>query len=407
MNLFTLAARNIYRNRHRTLVTSLAMAFACAMMIVFAALMEGFIVGSERNVVSMNTGDMQAHLPGYLDDPDIYQLIENADEKAQSLRNHGFLVSPRLFTYGLLASDQSSSGVQLRGIDLQFETTVTDINQHTMLGEWLSEDDPHGVVIGKKLAKLLDVTLGDDVIFVGQTADGYMANDRFQVRGVLKSLSASIDNGGVFMSNTMLRDLISLSPGAHELVIMRADRTNDLQQAVSVAEQVLGPEMEVMTWQQLMPIINRFLETAHIQTWIMMLFTYIAVASVVLNAMLMSVFERIHEFGIMKAVGVRPLQLIFLVYAETLLQTMLAVFLGLGAGATISWYLQEYGLDMSSLAEGISFAGVAFDPIWHAALSTQALLIPVLFLFIIASVAVIYPAVKAALLRPVDAIHHH
>ena len=406
MNLFTLASRNVYRHRHRSVVTILAMTFACTMMIVFAALMDGFAIGSERNVVSMNTGDIQIHLPGYRDDPDIYSLIDNADQLVAQFRSEQFYATERLFTFGLMASDQGSSGVQLRGVDLDYEPTVTDIDQHIMAGEWLSENDKQGVVIGKKLSKLLDVGLGDELVFVGQTADGYMANDRFQIKGILKSVSASIDNAGVFMSNGMLRELITLPKGAHELVLMRTDRRGNLTLTTEQLKTSLGAELEVMNWQHLMPVINRFLETAHIQTLIMMVFTYIAVASVVLNAMLMSVFERIHEFGIMKAIGVKPKQLIILIYAEMFIQTFLAVLLAVLAGSSLSWYLQENGLDMSSLTDGISFAGLAFDPIWYAALTLNSVLIPTLFLLVIAAIAVIYPAVKVAVIQPIDAMHH-
>jgi ABC-type lipoprotein release transport system permease subunit len=406
MNFFTLAMRNVYRNRHRSLVTTLAMAFACTMMIVFAALMEGFAIGSERNVVSMNTGDIQIHQIGYRDDPDIYSLMSDSTDLVSTFQSADFLATERLFAFGLMASEESSSGVQLRGVDLDTEPTVTDIDQHVMTGQWLLGDDPHGVVIGKKLSKLLDVDLGDELIFVGQTADGYMANDRFQVRGILKSVSAGIDNGGVFMSNAMLRELISLPAGAHEVVLMRSDRSTDLQQATQLVKDKVDADLEVMNWQQLMPIINRFLETADLQTLIMMIFTYIAVGSVVLNAMLMSVFERIHEFGIMKAIGVKPWQLIRLIYFEMLIQTCLAVVLALLFGSGWAWFIQEHGIDMSSLADGISFAGIAFDPVWYAALTLKAVVVPSLFLFLIAAIAVIYPAIKVAVIQPVEAIHH-
>lgn len=406
MKLSTLAVRNVIRHRHRSLVTTLAMAFACTMMIVFAALMDGFAIGTERNVVSMNTGDIQIHQPRYLDDPDIYNLMTDSAEMLSAFRDVGFYATERLFAYGLMASEQSSSGVQLRGVDTKTEPSVTDIDQHVMTGQWLKANKPRGVVIGKKLSKLLDVDLGDELIFVGQTADGYMANDAFQVIGILKSVSAGIDNGGVFMSNAMLRELITLPEGAHELVLMRSDRSTDLQQATALIKHKVGPDLEVLNWQQLMPIVNRFLETADLQTLIMMIFTYIAVGSVVLNAMLMSVFERIHEFGIMKAIGVKPWQLIRLIYWEMFIQTCLAVILALIAGSGSAWLIQEYGIDMSSLADGISFAGIAFDPVWYAALSMNAIVRPTGFLFLIAAIAVIYPAIKVAVIQPVEAIHH-
>lgn len=406
MNIITLAARNVYRNGHRSLVTTLAMAFACAMMIVFAALIEGFVVGSEKNIITMNTGDLQIHQPGYRDDPDIYKQIKNSHSLAAAIRNAGYKASERVFAFGLMASEQSSAGVQLHGFDLNYEHSVSQIHRHIMAGKWLDKTVPHGVVIGKKLARQLDVRLGDELIFVGQTADGYMANDKFQVRGILKSVSAMIDNGGVIMSDNMLRELISLPDNAHEIVILRADRSSDLIAAVTKIKQLSPVELEILNWRQLLPIISRFLETADVQTLIMLLFTYIAVASVVLNAMLMNVFERIHEFGIMKAIGVSPWQLIRLIYAETIIQTLLASLLGGIAGSSLAWYLQLHGLDMSSMAKEISFAGIALDPVWYAYLSSHSVFTPIAFLFLIAAVAVIYPAIKVAILRPVDAIHH-
>lgn len=407
MNFSQLAARNIFRNSHRSLVTIAAMAFACAMMIVFSSLMEGVIAGSERNVVAMNTGDIQIHQPTYRDGPDIYKMIESSNQLGENIRQAGFFVAERLFAFGLMASDESSSGVQLRGIDLVSESTVTDIHQHVLHGNWLEQGDSHGVVIGKKLARLLDVSLGDELIFVGQTADGYMANDSFRVRGILKSIATDIDSASVFMSNDMLRELISLpEQGAHQIVIMRTDRKQDLDLATDIVSNVVKQDLEVMNWRQLMPVISRFLETAQVQTLIMLLFTCIAVASVVLNAMLMSVFERIHEFGIMKAMGVTPWQIIRLVYAETLIQTVIASIMGLILGLSVSWYFQQYGLDMSSLADGMTFAGIALDPVWYAELSVNSSFMPIGFLFVMAVIAVIYPAIKVALMRPIEAIHH-
>jgi ABC-type antimicrobial peptide transport system permease subunit len=100
------------------------------------------------------------------------------------------------------------------------------------------------------------------------------------------------------------------------------------------------------------------------------------------------------------------MQLIGLIYVEMMIQAFFAVLLAIIVGSALSWYLQQYGIDMSSLAEGISFAGVAFDPVWHAALTTDSLIVPSFFLFVIAALAVLYPAIKVAVIKPLDAIHH-
>lgn len=406
MNLLLLAFRNVTRNRQRSLVTVLAMGFACAMMIVFSGLMVGMLKSSEFNIVSVNSGDIQIHLPGYREDPDIYQLIEQPEQLLSRLRQAGFSAGSRVYTAGLMASEESSSGVLVRGVDLQYEPTISQIDQHILKGSWLSADDPHGVVIGRKLARLLDVTVGDSLVFVGQMADGFMANDEFQIRGILKSVSASIDNGGVLMADKMLRQLIALPSGAHEIIVMRNDRQEDIELAKQQVEQLAGNQLEVRSWRELMPIIARFLDTAEIQTLIMQLFTYIAVGSVVLNAMLMSVFERIQQFGIMKAIGVRPWQLVRLIYLESLVLAVFAILLGLLMGGGLVIFLQDHGIDMSALAGSFSFAGIALDPIWYAELTPLVLVLPVAFLLLMTVVAVIYPAAKAARLQPVEAIYH-
>ncbi|GAV21171.1 putative ABC transport system permease protein [Mariprofundus micogutta] len=404
MRILTLASRNVWRNWHRSLVTMLAMAFACFIMIFFASLMEGMIQGSERSVVAMNMGDVQIHAHGYRDDPDLYTRIDHADELVNALEKRGFRAASRIYAYGLLAANMASSGVQLRGVDLKQEEQVTELYRHVSSGKWLDENDALGVVIGKKLAGTLGVELGDELVFVGQSSGGYMANELFRVRGILKSVSDGIDRMGLFMPMDSLRSLMAMPEGVHEIVVIRNDRTTDL--AVRTAEvEALSVGLEVKNWKQLMPVIARMVETADVQIMIMLVIFYIAVATVVLNAMLMNVFERIHEFGIMKALGVSPWQLLALVYAETLILTFLAAAVGLAGGWWISDYYRIHGVDLSSMADSIAYGGIAFDPLWYAAITHEALFYPVLFLFIIAAIAVIYPAVKAATLRPVKAIY--
>ena len=404
MRIMTLASRNVRRNWHRSLVTMVAMAFACFIMIFFSALMEGMMQGSERAVVSMNLGDIQVHAHGYRDDPDLYTRIDHADDLVTAFEKHGFNAAGRIYGYGLLAANLASSGVHLRGIDLEKERRVTELYQHVGTGQWLDGNDSYGVVLGKKLAATLGVKLGDELVFVGQSADGYMANELFRVRGILKSVSDGIDRMGLFLPIQSLRQLMAVPEGVHEIVLIRSDRMTDLDvQTAKVTELAAG--LEVKNWKQLMPVVARMIETADVQIMIMLVIFYIAVATVVLNAMLMNVFERIHELGIMKALGVSPAQLLTLVFAEALIMTVLASLVGLASGWWISDYYQFNGIDMSALAGSITYGGIAFDPVWYAAVTTEALAYPVFFLLIIAALAVIYPAVKAALLKPVKAIY--
>lgn len=405
MKIVYMASRNITRNWRRTLVTTLAMGFAGFIMILFASLMQGLLQASERNAVAMDLGDIQIHAHGYRNDPDLYKLIDKPENIVTSIQNSGLNAAYRIYGFGLAAAGSASSGVQLRGIDVERENSVTQIHNHLLKGKWLDKSDQKGVVLGKKLAKTLHVKPGDELIFVGQAADGSMANELYIVRGILKSVGESIDRAGMYMVEKEFRDLMVLDSGAHEIAVMRPDRGADLKEAkIKVSRS--APGYETMDWRELKPVIARILELADTQMYIMVIITYVAVAMVVLNAMLMSVFERIRELGIMKAVGVTPWQIMLLIYIETLFQIMIASIIALILGISVSYYFQGNGIDLSRLADGVTFAGVAMDPIWRAQVTAESLVIPVLFLFIIGTIAVLYPAVKAALIKPVSAIHH-
>lgn len=405
MNILAFAARNVKRNWHRSLVTTLAMALAGFIMILFASLSEGLMQISERNAVAMNLGDIQIHLEGYRDDPDLYMRMDDADALVREIQQTGFYATQRLYGFGLAAAGTSSSGVQLRGIHPENEKTVTLIHQHVMEGKWLDSVEPSGVVIGRKLARTLGVGVGDEIIFLGQASDGSMANDLYHVRGILKSVAQNIDRGAIFMSEGAFRDLMVLPEGAHEIAVMRPDRRADLEQArLRVAS--LAGEYETVSWDTLMPVIARILDIMDVQIIIMILITYVAVAMVVLNAILMSVFERIHEFGVMKAIGVSPWQIVFLIFSETLILVLVASVLALFTGWPLALYYQTHGIDLSAIAGSTTFGGVAIDPIWYAYVTPNSLILPVVFLYLIAVLAVIYPAVKAAVIQPVQAINY-
>jgi len=227
MKILSIASRNVFRNWRRTLVTTLAMGFAGFIMILFASLMQGLMQGSEKNVVSMDLGDIQIHAKDYREDPDIYKLIKDPDRILSELKKAGFHATKRLYGFGLAAAGSTSAGVQVRGIDLSNESTVTQINRHLSKGIWLQTDDPRGVVLGRKLARTLGVDIGQEVIFVGQATDGSMANDIFRVTGILKSVGEEVDRTGMFMTSQSFRDLFILPEGAHEIAVMRPDRTTE------------------------------------------------------------------------------------------------------------------------------------------------------------------------------------
>ena len=126
----------------------------------------------------------------------------------------------------------------------------------------------------------------------------------------------------------------------------------------------------------------------------------------ILNAMLMAVFERIRELGVLKALGVGPFEVLRLILLESGIQTALAMAAGTLCAVPVILYLQDTGLDLQSLA-GVSVMGIAMDPIWHAVVTVDVFTTPVVMLAVVVLIAVLYPAIKASAIRPVEAMHHH
>ena len=403
--LLQMAYRNIWRHRQRSLITIVAMGFASTIMLFYAALMEGMLADSERNAIAMNSSEVQIHAFGYRRDADLYKRIVEDEAILQRLAEQGFLATPRLFGFGLAAAGTASAGVAIRGLDVTRESRVTDLHRHLMEGQWIDSAVPSGVVIGRRLAHTLGVGVGDEVVFVSQAADGSMADALFQVRGILKSVGEAIDRGGFIVPIASLRELLVIPAGSHEIVLRHPDEQLSLTQKRDRAA-IVAEGYEVIHWKQLLPAIAAILESADAQIIVFILITYIAVAIVILNTMLMGVFERIREFGVIKALGVTPIQLITLIMLETQIQVTLAALITLVCGIPLALWFSTHGIDLSALSSGISFGGIAIDPIWRARLTPNAIIMPVALLYLIATLAVLYPAIKAALIRPVAAIHH-
>ncbi len=403
--ILTMAARNIVRDWRRSLVTGGAMALAALVMILYTALIDGMLAASERNVTEMDLGEIQAHQPGYRNDADLYNVITDVPTLLGRIEQRGLDVAPRLYAFGLASSGPTSAGVMIRGVDIAREKTVTKIHQHVAQGQWLSDAEPKGVVLGKRLARSLSSKSGDEVIIISQAADGSMANDIYRVRGVLKSVGSEVDESGFFLPEATFRDLMALDKGAHALVMRRVDPRRPLAQVVADVRKVL-PGLDVQSWKQLRPAVAAILDTANGWTLFMLGLIYTAVGLIILNAMLMSVFERIHQFGIMKAIGFTPLRLVSLILTETALIATLASLFAVAFGIPGMFWLARHGIDLSAVAGDASFAGVALDPIWRAQPSAQSVLVPVVFLIALALLAALYPAIKAARIRPVEAINY-
>ena len=331
------------------------------------------------------------------------QELRSISKKAES---KGLVVTPRLLGGGLAAARENSTGVSIRGIEPETEKNVVLLQNHVFSGNWLTSTNSKQVVLGYQLAKILDVQIGNEIVLVGQAADGSMANDLFTVQGVLKSVGQGIDRGGLIMGSDDFREFFAMPEGVHEIVLKRVDSTLSLSDAVSILGS-LFPELEVLSWRDLQPTLAKLLDLSDVSMIIMLMITYAAVGMLTMNAMLMGVFERIPVFGVMKAVGFSGLRLFVLIFCETFVLCTMAAFLAFVFGTPISYFFEEHPIDFSfMLSDSSTIAGIAFEPQWYCVVTPNSIIMPVLFLYIVSLSSILYPAWKAARISPVEAIHH-
>ena len=442
--------RNIWRNRRRSAITIGAMAFSVTLLVFFFGFMASWMDQMEENVIGMSVGDVQIHHPQYLADQNLYQLVPDADSLLQNLHDEGYAAAARVYGYGLMASDTSgkSAGAQFKGISLEDESTVTLLLQdrNLLAGQLLTGaarlempeaedaaeqfhdplaafDDPLGddegvgakaeplvvgqVVLGKKLAHTLSVGPGDTVNVVTMSADGTMGNELFDVAGVFKNFSELEDRSLALVTRADYQRLFRLPDDmVHEIAIRRPEGA-DLQESRATIAGLAGDRGEARTWQEILPAIA---EMMTFQRSIMVIFgfmMYIGAGLLIMNSTLMMVFERIREFGVMKAIGLRPLQILFLVFFETFWMSVLAGLAGIAVGIPITLWVGKVGIDLTSMApDGFAMSGTVFDPVMYARVTADSIYIPFLMLLAVAFASALYPAVKAAVIEPVKAIYH-
>jgi ABC-type lipoprotein release transport system permease subunit len=318
-------------------------------------------------------------------------------------KENNIAAAPRRYGYGLVAVGTKSAGARFWGVEPTLERFTFDLAQHLDEGRFLSENNQRGVVLGQKLARSLQAKIGSEIVVVVQAADGSLGNDLYTVTGILKAAGDSIDRNAALIHAADFDELFVSGGRIHEVALNSRERLSPEKLAELLT--IAAPDEEVMSWRQLLPEVSDMVNLFDVSMLIFGLIFLLAAGMGVMNTMLMATYERIREFGIIKALGATPWRIIMDVATEAFVLAVLGTVVGTILGLAGSYYLQEVGLDLSIFATTYSVGGVAFDPIWRATISAKMVYLPVVLMLIIGVVASLYPAALAARLDPVKAIH--
>jgi ABC-type lipoprotein release transport system permease subunit len=403
VTLLRMAWRNLLRNGRRTGVTLAAMTLALLATVLYTSMVEGYLRSMEESIVGLEIGDLEVHAAGYRDRPTLHRTIEHPEILLAALDREGFRATPRLLAGALAASATTSTGATVVGVDVASDDTATDLHRHLARGAWLDPAAPREVVLGTRLARSLGLAPGDELVLLSQAADGSLANDLYTVRGILASVSDGTDRAAVLVNEAAFRELFVLPDGVHRIVVRRPP-TLDLEAAAARVRE-LAPGDETRTWKELLPTLASLLGSARAVMLVVFFIVYVAIAILVVNAMLMAVFERIRELGVLHALGVGPGRIVVLLLLESGLLAAAATVLGTLLALPALRYVTRTGIDMGRLG-GFTVSGLAIDPVWRGVVTAMTWSAPVFMLVAMVLLATLYPAVKAARIEPVEAMRH-
>jgi ABC-type lipoprotein release transport system permease subunit len=404
MKITKLSWRNLWRNPTRTNVTISAVALCIAVLIIFQSMIVGLIEKAKFTTTNLVIGEVQVHAEGYLDDRSIYKSLQNTEEIHLVAKENNIGLVERSYGFGLISSGTKSAGTQFWGINPESELQHFDFANHIDKGNFLTNTSLKKIVLGRKLASSIAADIGTELVVFVQGADGSLGNELFYVAGILKNMADNVDRGAAMILRKDFDILFSANNLIHEIALNSKGRfeSEEIQKLLSART----ADVDVETWQQLMPTIALMTEkmSVFMRTFFSLIFG-IAASLGVMNTMIMSTYDRMREFGIIRAIGTTPWRILKQVSLEAILLTTIASVIGAVIGLSIALYFQKYGFDVSG-GGNMSFGGVVMDPVWKASVSVGIVLLPVVLLMLVSIVASIYPASIAARIKPVEAIHY-
>ncbi len=402
--IIKIAWRNIWRNPLRSWIVIGALIVGMYAGVFTTTFMYGWMTQRLKAGIETETSHIQIHKPGFrlADDVKLNFAEDQLIKKIEALPEVEY-ASGRIVISAMAASAEKATGIQVVGVDVSKDTMVVDVSKQIVEGKWFDGIRRNPVVIGQKLAEELKLKLRSKIILRFQNANGDFTGGAFRVAGIFKTNNTGFDEGNLFVNKSDLSALLNLPQGRiHEVVIRCSDPT-----AVDVVKdkiELISGNLQVESWREISPELGYLTETMNAYMYVFVVIILLALGFGIVNTMLMVVMERVHELGMLMAVGMSNKQIFFMIVFETLFLSLLGGFIGIVIGIFTTNITSTTGIDLSMWAEGLSEMGYA--SIIYPEYNIQMLLGVTLLVLFTGVVSSIYPAYKALKLHPSQALQY-
>ncbi len=417
--ILRIALRNLRRHRWRSGLTAGGIALAVAMLVWTRAWIDSFESLMIRGATAVEIGQVQLRTEQYFDRASLYRSFTLRPELLDAVRGTPGVsaAAPRIQAYGLVGNEQRSQVARVVGVDPAADAATALLDDGIDEGAWLGNDaapipGPREAVIGFRLAEQLGIGVGDELVVFLQAADGSLGNDLLQVIGTVRTANSAVDRSSVFVHIDDLAYIAALEGRVHEIAVA-IDDLDDVDAVAAGIVAALPPPIPdedppiVKTWRQTMRELSTMLDTNQMSIWVTYLLLYAVAALGLVNTQRMGALERRREFGVLIALGMRPGLIGAMIIVETVALTALGAFLGLLVGGGVSFFHQEYGLDMGMFTDkggGFTFMGIAFSERLYFDVTPWGLVEPALVVLGVAFFCGLWPAITAMRIDAVRAI---
>lgn len=413
--IIRMAWRNLWRRKRRTWITVITIVFGVWLSMTFTGMGDYSYTNMIDTGATLGFGHVTVQPQGYQDQPSVTKFLSETGQIKQTIQVYSQRQQPplidtsveRVLANGVIATASKQIFGAFIGIDPAQERKERNIYLKSLQeGEWLQDTDEKKVVIGRGIAELLNLKLGKKLIYTTTDIDGEIVSEVVRVKGIFSTGVKEIDNSNIILPIGTLRETLRFnSTQVTLLAIFINDQRKAFEVASTMNQTLKTYDIEVKSWDQTQPELANLITLDRGGNVLTQMLIGLLVAAGILNTLLMSVLERIKEFGVMMAIGMLPASLFLLVMTESFFLAMLGLFWGILVCIPWYFYMHTIGLDFSGMmGNEMSAGGVLIDPVMKIRLYATSVLVIVLSVPGLTLLAGLYPAYKAVRTVPVESI---
>lgn len=398
-----LAWRNIFRNKRRTIITSISIGIGISAIIFTDALIFGMKENMIKSATSTFMGEGQIHNKVFLDKFQVVDTVYNSKAIINNLKEEDIIkaFTPRTLSLSTIATAANIKSISLIGIDRELEVNISKIEKAIIEGEFLDGEDERDIIIGEKLAEDLEAKIGTRIVVsVSQCGSDAPYQEMFRVSGIYSFGINELDDNLAYISITKAQEILGIGEAIHEIAfnftnIKFSEDTNldfwgKYSQNNNIAE----------SWTQLVPNLQGAFKMAGLSITIIGFILFFIVALGIVNTMYMSIYERFFEFGVLRAIGTRKREMFKLIVFEAASLSIFSIFIGILLSLLVLYLTNLSGINYS----GIEYSGVYMQDNIYPLISLKQFVLYPIILFILTIIISLIPAIQVAKILPAEAL---